>query len=302
MNGDLLRSTSLRQAMVSFALRRGAGADAEDAVQSTLTEAWQKADRPTDPALLRRWLWGILRHKVVDLHRKRTREIVAGDLESPASDAPAALAGAAQAARATRDQTAESGNDLLLWASRNLPQGKDTEQTLDWLLREADGESLEVIAHEAALPPARVRKRVSRLREHFRIHWQRDIAALAALGVITGIVLWLWPRPPAPEQLAKEPTPILPDPRQLRALELQEQAHEACARDAWQRCLELLDEAKGLGQAEPPRAVADRARAVERLAAPVSSVPSPPPTSTPTPPTKKPRSTSTPAPNQGSSL
>ena len=308
---DLLRSTSLRQAMVSFARRRGAGDDAEDAVQATLTEAWQQAERPTEPALLRRWLWGILRHKVVDLHRKRAREVVVGDLESPASDDTAALAASAAHARAQPAQT-EPGNDLLLWASRNLPEGKDTAQTLDWLLREAEGESLELIAREAALPPARVRKRVSRLREHFRLHWQRDAAALAALGIVTGLVLWFWPAKPDPERLAKEPTPVLPDSRQLRSLELQERAHDACAHDAWQRCLELLDEAKGLGTPEPPRAAADRLRATERLLAPAPSAPGPTPSSTPAPtspptatpaptPLRPPRSTSSP-PSGGTSL
>lgn len=278
MNGDLLRSTSLRQAMVAYALRRGAGADAEDAVQATLTEAWQKAERPTDPELLRRWLWGILRHKVVDTHRKRSREIVAGDLESPDSHAPAHRV----------DPVQEDGaNDLLRWASRNLPEGRDTKQTLDWLLREAEGESLDRIAHEAALPPARVRKRVSRLREHFRLHWQRDVAALAALGVVLGVLFWLWPRPITPEPIARDPQPTTPDPRHQRSIELRDLAHDACEHGNFRRCLELLDEAQGLGEPESPRDVANRRRATPPPLAPAPSATSvaPPPRSTTTSPT-----------------
>lgn len=292
MDSDILRSTSLRQAMVSFALRRGAGADAEDAVQATLAEAWQKAERPTEPELLRRWLWGILRHKVVDLHRKRSREISTGDFESPTEE---------------RQQAApepDGVSDMLLWASRNLPQGKDNEQTLDWLLREADGESLEHIARDAALPPARVRKRVSRLREHFRAHWRRDLAALAALGIATAMLVWLWPRPPAPEPMAKEPQEVTPDPR----VELRDRAHDACEHEQWQRCLELLDEAARNAQGtEPERAAADRRRATEHLTpTPIAPTPTPSHSDKPKPPHPPKSSSTTPFPKPtslgGSSL
>lgn len=273
--------------MVSFALRRGAGADAEDAVQATLAEAWQQQERPTDPEQLRRWLWGILRHKVIDLHRKRSREVQTGDFDHESAKPSAA--------------ETDGADDLLRWASRTLPQGKDNQQTLEWLLREADGESLEHIAHDAALPPARVRKRVSRLREHFRAHWQRDVAALAALGIVAGVLLWLWPRPPEPTPIARD---IAPDPR----LELRERAHRACERSAWRECLDLLDEAtRGDTASEPERAAADRRRATEQLtpppvvSAPIPSAkpstlrvaPSPKTTSeSSTPPVPKPRSRS----------
>lgn len=287
MHLDLLRSSSLRQAMVSFARRRGAGADAEDAVQATLTEAWQKAERPSEPEQLRRWLWGILRHKVVDLHRRRSREVIAGDLESPPEHAART-----EALHAAAEEKGE--NDLLLWASRNLPQGKDAAQTLAWLLREAEGESLERIARDAALPAARVRKRVSRLREHFRLHWQRDLAALAALGIVAGLVIALWPQPP--QNIARDPAPVAPDPRHLRALELHREAHQACARQAWRECIALLDEAGALGEPEPERAAADRRRAIERLAVPA---PAPVPSAS-APPRRPPRST-TPSPSNGSS-
>ena len=272
MSGDLLRSASLRHAMVAYARRRGAGADAEDAVQATLTDAWQKTERPTDPELLRRWLWGILRHKVVDTHRKRSREVVAGVLEGPAADHAA-----------TSPVQEDAAQDLLRWASRNLPEGKDTAQTLEWLLREAEGESLDRIAHEAAIPPARVRKRVSRLREHFRLHWRRDVAALAALGVVVGVCIWLWPRPEASAPIAREPRQVAPDPRRLRAVELREHAHDACERGDFPRCLELLDEARGLGEHESPRDAADRTRAAPPpVIAPPSNT-APPRTPTPTP-------------------
>ncbi len=293
---ELLRSVSLRSAMLAFALRRGAGADAEDAVQAALADAWQQANRPDEPESLRRWLWGILRHKVVDLHRKRSREIVAGDLESPESDDPGAHV---QRRGLSRSKTEGDGlaqthaEELLRWASRNLPEGKDTEQTLEWLLREADGESLDHIAHEAALPAARVRKRVSRLREHFRSHWQRDVAALAALGIVLGVVIRLWPSPPTPEPIARDPQPTAPDPRHLRSLELRERAHDACEQAQWSHCLELLDEALGLGEPEAPRDAADRIRAVEQSQPKLPPAPSSTPTPTPTP---TPKSTPTPTP------
>ena len=57
------------------------------------------------------------------------------------------------------------------------------------MLREGEGEKLESIAASEKLPPPRVRQRVSRLRRHFKENWQREVALLAALGVIVSALV-----------------------------------------------------------------------------------------------------------------
>lgn len=273
MTQDPLQSSALREAMIAFVIRRGAGANAEDLVQIALLEAWAREDRPSEPESLRRWLWGILRHKLMDLHRKQRREVSSDRVdEAPASK------------NLADDQQA---NNLLEWASRNLPAARDAQETLAWLLREAEGESLETIANEAALPPARVRKRVSRLREHFRAHWQKEALALAALGVTLALVLWLR-RSEDVEPIARDPQPT---PEQ-HAQELRQRAHVECEQARWQPCLDLLDEARRLGSAEGDAAARDRTRAEDALRpapepAPLApSTTRPAPTTAPMPPPK----------------
>ena len=57
-------------------------------------------------------------------------------------------------------------------------------QTMSWLVREAGGEQLETLAHEAALPPATVRQRVSRMRRWLRKRWGGEALLLAALSLV----------------------------------------------------------------------------------------------------------------------
>ena len=66
----------LRHDLVRFAhlQLRDAGA-AEDAVQETLAAAWTQADRYAGQSEHRTWVFGILRHKLVDTLRARKRTI-----------------------------------------------------------------------------------------------------------------------------------------------------------------------------------------------------------------------------------
>lgn len=223
------QSTRFRQALVHMVKKRVPERDVEDVVQATLTDAVTAKEKPEDPDALRRWIWGIARHKVADFHRRSRRE----ELED-------------------RDlgitSQSEETNDMLRWAMKNLPDG--SEETLQWLLREAEGEKLESIAQSANVPAARVRKRVSRLRAHLREHWRREVIALAALGVTLGALAWLWRRTDTPGPIAVPEVPIVPDevPELKRARALRERALEQVCPHPEQssECIKLLDQAKEL--------------------------------------------------------
>src|SRR5579862_401214 len=64
----------LRAALVAMVRRRVPESDVEDVVQATLTEAIASPNAPTDADLLRRWVFGIAKHKVGDFYRQRVRE------------------------------------------------------------------------------------------------------------------------------------------------------------------------------------------------------------------------------------
>jgi hypothetical protein len=57
------------------------------------------------------------------------------------------------------------------------------------MLREGEGEKLESIAESEQIPAPRVRKRVSRLRRHLRAQWKKEVALLAALGVVVLLIV-----------------------------------------------------------------------------------------------------------------
>jgi DNA-directed RNA polymerase specialized sigma24 family protein len=160
-----------RRTLVGMVRRHVPERDVEDIVQATLTEALSPS-APKDDASLQRWLLGVARHKVADRHRRGRRESF--ELPEVAVDAPA-----------------HAEADLVRWAVESLPaDGEDPRRTLGWMMREGDGEKLEAIAESERIPAPRVRKRVSRLRSHLRAQWKKELALLAALGVIA-VAIWL---------------------------------------------------------------------------------------------------------------
>jgi DNA-directed RNA polymerase specialized sigma24 family protein len=189
-----LTDPRFRRALTQMVRRRVPESDAEDIVQSSLAEALASERAPADMDSLRRFVWGIARHKVADFYRRARRE----RLDVPEMEGPGAP---------------HTEHDLLRWAARELPEGKDAEQTLDWMLREGEGEKLEAIAEAENVPAPRVRQRVSRLRRHLRERWAIEVAALAAIGVVVALIVWEMSRQPG-KPITNEPAlhqdPVVP--------------------------------------------------------------------------------------------
>jgi Sigma-70 region 2 len=161
----------------------------EDLVQNTLTDALISANAPSDPSDFQRWVYGIARHKIADSYRRRGRlPVVDADVGTKAGDAEA--------------------GELAQWIERELPKSDGAHATLHWLLRESDGESLDEIARDAALPAPRVRQRVSRLRRHFHARWLALGAAGLILLLAACLLLHGTREPSAAPPIARErPTP-----------------------------------------------------------------------------------------------
>jgi RNA polymerase sigma factor (sigma-70 family) len=183
----------LRADLEAAVRRRIRGDAADDVVQATWTDVLQAPQVPSDAEEFRRFVFGVARNKVVDHFRQRARE-----LASPEEVADAAEAGAPVSTR-----------DLLRWAEGKLPD-PESKDTLEWMLREGDGEKLEQIAREANLPAPRVRQRVSRLRRFLRRHWAAELLLGGAL-LLLGAYLFLRHREPELRALP-EPRRELPKP------------------------------------------------------------------------------------------
>jgi DNA-directed RNA polymerase specialized sigma24 family protein len=223
----------LRAALVAMVRKRVPESEVEDIVQATLAEAVESPHAPTESEALRKWIFGVAKNKVVDYHRRAGRETF--DLPEVA-DSPAPHAEA----------------DLLRWAERHLPEGEDAQKTLGWMLREGEGEKLESIAASEKVPAPRVRQRVSRLRRHFKDNWRREVALLAAFGVVISIVALLLLKKKEPE-IAIEPVDPRAEPMRLEAL-------GKCQAHDYKACLDELDAAKRLDPAGDTRPEVQRAR------------------------------------------
>ena len=258
----------LRNALVAMVKKRVPESEVEDIVQQTLADAFASPHAPPDAESFRRWIFGVAKNKVVDYHRRAGRETF---------DLPEDIAGNA----APHQEV-----DMLRWAEKHLPPGDDNKATLDWMLREGDGEKLESIAETENLPAPRVRQRVSRLRRHLKQHWAKEVALLATVGVlITGILLFLRGRGPEDKPIANEDV--------ARAEELRKHAFEDCNAAKFKECVQGFDDAKKLDPAGDTKPAVQQARegAKKALAAPPSDSSTlnnitPPPTADPLAPSK----------------
>jgi len=271
-NAARLADPALREALLKYAQRRLPPGEVEDLVQNTLTEALISPNAPNGEHEFQRWVHGIARHKVVDSYRRRGR--------APLLDAEL---------DAKPSQVVRGTGELEQWIASELPKTEGARATLHWLLRESDGESLDEIARDAALPAPRVRQRVSRLRRHFHARWLALGAAGLALLLGAGLLFHFVDRASShPPVIAREPVSPLE-----RAHGLRSDALERCAAGAFRECVAQLDEAKQLDPTGDAADTVQAARSAAKIATP------------PAPTSSAPESTSSPkslAPTKGAPL
>lgn len=187
-----LADPDLTARLSHFVRTRVPEAEVGDIVQATIADALAAEQHPEGDEDIVRWVFGICRHKLVDWFRRMRRE-VPRDLEANEDAAPA-------------ESAPTSAMDLMRWARKELPPGKENEQTLEWMLREGEGEKLETIAAEANLPAPRVRQRVSRLRRYYKKKWAAQAAAVAALLLVALAIVFALRRKEQ-DQIAPRPEP-----------------------------------------------------------------------------------------------
>ncbi len=279
----VLGSAEIRRALTDFVRKRVAPSDVDDVVQMVLLDALASSTAPENRDELRKWLMGVARNKIADLHRKGSRERPAELPEIEVLPPPV------------------EEQELVRWAEREAGKSsKDGVKTLAWMAREGEGDKLEHIAAEEQLPAATVRQRVSRMRRFMRERWLAEVAAVALLGGL-GFLLYRTFSTPDPvaekepqlveEPRSAEPMPVEPS-RLERAARLRQVGLQACANGDFSDCENALDDAQRLdpsGENSPEvRAARDtlRSRAVPSssvapVPAPSSSIAPPPaPTST----------------------
>ena len=258
-----LADPALRRAIEATVKRRVPGDDADDVVQAALADVLSAARVPEDAEEFRRFVFAVTRNKVFDHFRRRVREVPEEEAVEPAA-AEAPL----------------SARDILRWAEGKLPDS-ESEHTLEWMLREGDGEKLEQIARDANVPAPRVRQRVSRLRRFLRERWAAELM-LTALGlvVLTSGALIYYEYHQRPDDVAKHAPELRPEPApspEQQGRELRRIALERCQRGDDSECLDGLDRARALdptGDAAP-EVMRARSAAAVRLAPSPSATPMP---------------------------
>lgn len=191
---------ALRREVEAAVRRRVRGEDAEDLVQATLADVLSAAHVPDEPEEFRRFVFGVARHKVFDHFRRQKRRTAGlGEDDLAAPEAPL------------------SARDILRWAEGEL-RDPDAQSTLEWMLREGDGEKLEHIAQGAGVPATRVRKRVSRLRKLLRERWAAELTLVGLLLLLSGLgALYWYARGRTPDDVVERepPRPLPSAPREL---------------------------------------------------------------------------------------
>jgi RNA polymerase sigma factor (sigma-70 family) len=191
----------LRREVEAAVRRRVRGDEAEDVVQATLADVLSAAAVPDEPEEFRRYVFGVARNKVFDHFRRQRRQGEELDEHNAAAPEPPL-----------------SARDILRWAEGELPDS-ESHSTLEWMLREGDGEKLEHIARDARLPATRVRKRVSRLRKLLRERWAAELMLIGVLMLLGGLGVWYWlGRGKNPDDFVKR-EPLRPVPSALPQLQ-----------------------------------------------------------------------------------
>jgi len=168
----LLSSPELRRGLAAMLRRRVPADEVPDLMQTVLCDALASARLPESPEEIARWVSGIARHKVADYRRRAGRAMVAP--ESCASELACPEEPAPFEAREILGE---------VMSSSRCPRDRET---LEWIVREHEGEALAAIAAEEGVPSPQVRKRVSRFRQVLRARYA--LAAFVALLVGAGVL------------------------------------------------------------------------------------------------------------------
>ncbi|MET0792658.1 MAG: sigma-70 family RNA polymerase sigma factor [Polyangiaceae bacterium] len=269
--GTRLADPRLRRDIEAVVRRRVRGDDADDVVQAALADLLSAARVPEDREEFRRFVFAVARNKVFDHFRRRMREAP----EEEAQEAPAA-------------EEPLSARDILRWAEQKLPDA-EAEHTLEWMLREGDGEKLEQIARDANLPAPRVRQRVSRLRRFLRERWAAELL-LTGLGIalLAPVAQFYYRHWFPPAEIAEHDPILRPEPPkspEQQGREARREALRRCKRAEDQQCLEGLDRARALDPTGDAAAEVVNARraAAARLTPPPAPLPSSSSSVTPAP-------------------
>jgi hypothetical protein len=130
-----------------------------------LCDALAAPKLPSEPTELRRFLCVLARNKIADFHRRVQK--VGYSSESSCEEIGVAPSSMEARSLLARVVDATSPRD---------------RETLEWMVREHEGEQLAEIAEEVGLPAPTVRKRVSRLRRALRARWAHALLVIVAVG------------------------------------------------------------------------------------------------------------------------
>ncbi len=160
----LLAAPTLHADLRRMVRRRVPERDVDDVIQEVLCDALASNVPASCPRDIARWVMAIARHKIADYHRRAVREplVAAQDHEPSASP------------------TDVEDRELLGLAVREARREPRGGETLEWIFREVDGETLVDIARKDDVAHAAARQRVSRLRKRLRA----ALLFAATLGVV----------------------------------------------------------------------------------------------------------------------
>lgn len=219
----------------------------EDVRQETLLAASRKERFPADRARRFNYVAGIARKKALTYLR---RAALAVEVEDGAEVEQVAVAVAV-------DSLAE--RNLIERLIEAVPP--EQQQTMECLLREADGEQLTNVADEVGVNYHTLRARVRKLQAYLQEHAKQIGGVLLVLLMLGGLGHVLKPTPKmdwdTPEVVTLEPagSTLLHEADPLGwARVLRGQAFKACVHDQWNECLEYLDRARTFnpaGDADP---------------------------------------------------
>ena len=147
----VLGSAEIRRALTDFVRKRVAPSDVDDVVQMVLLDALASSTAPENRDELRKWLMGVARNKIADLHRKGSRERPAELPEIEVLPPPV------------------EEQELVRWAEREAGKSsKDGVKTLAWMAREGEGDKLEHIGRGATARGHRSSARLTHAPLHAR--------------------------------------------------------------------------------------------------------------------------------------